>query len=243
MASVDLPPLKKAIKELAGLYGIEVVGYLKLDRKAVIPGDEISLLKGVPYAEGQVRTDGVRNPLDIMPEARALIILGKRLLDDRQDVYFEIAGGRSVSAESLILDAACRKTSALLEEAGFQAEEYTSYYLKAWAALAGLGWIGKSRMFVSKDHGPRLRLRAILTDAAIGEKHKVIPDESCGACTACIDACPVGAIRESEVSRKKCGGCALNHREIAAHVRSYCTCCTSACPVGQDAPFLQKGLD
>jgi len=235
MASVDLPPLKKAIKELAGLYGIEVVGYLKLDRKAVIPGDEISLLKGVPYAEGQVRTDGVRNPLDIMPEARALIILGKRLLDDRQDVYFEIAGGRSVSAESLILDAACRKTSALLEEAGFQAEEYTSYYLKAWAALAGLGWIGKSRMFVSKDHGPRLRLKAVLTDADIGERHQVMPDDTCGDCKECIEACPAGAISETGVDRQKCGDCKLNHRVISENARSYCTCCTYACPVGKDA--------
>jgi len=243
MASADRPPLKKAINELAGVYGIEVVGFLKLDRKVVIPGEEISLLKGVPYAEGQVRTEGIRNPLDIMPEARALIILGKRLLDDRQDVYFQISEGRSASAETLILDAACGKVTGLLREAGFQAEEYTSYYLKAWAALAGLGWIGKSRMFVSKDHGPRLRLKAILTDAAIGERHKVISDDSCGDCTACIDACPVGAILETEVSRKKCGACALNHKEIAAHVRSYCTCCTSACPVGQGTSFRQKSQD
>ncbi len=236
MPSPALSAIKARIADVAAFYGIEVVGYLKLDRTVVIPEAEVDLLKGVRWADGRVRTDHVQNPLEIMPGAKAMIILGKRLHDDRHDVYYRISDRYMASVEMMVLDMAAVCVVGALERAGFRAVEYTSYYNKAWAVLAGLGWIGRSRMFVSRDHGPRLRLKAVLTDGGLGERHQVIPDASCGDCRACVGACPVGAIRETEVDRKKCGACALNHRIVAENARSYCTCCTAVCPVGKLPP-------
>jgi epoxyqueuosine reductase len=226
--------VKKAIAAIAAKYGIEVVGYLRLDPKAVIPGDEMDLLKGVKWEDKEVDLSKVHDPLDIMPEARTMVILGKRLMDDKykQDIYYHISEDYSASIEMMTLDVASLKIMELLKKEGYLGGEYTSYYMKAWAAMAGLGWIGKSRMFVSRDHGPRLRLKGILTDADMGEPCKVIGDDSCGECQECIKACPVGAISETEVDRKKCGACPLNHRKVLAYSYSYCTACTFACPVG-----------
>ena len=238
MPSPEFSAIKARIGDVAAFYGIEVVGYLKLDRTAVIPERDIDLLKGVRWAGGHVDVANVHNPAEIMPGAKAMIILGKRLQDDRRDIYYHISDRYTASIEMMVLDMASVCVAGLLEKAGFQAVEYTSYYNKAWAVLAGLGWIGKSRMFVSKDHGPRLRLKAVLTAADLGERHRVIPDESCGDCRACIEACPVGAIGETEVDRKKCGACGLNHRAVAENARSYCTCCTAACPIGK---VIEKG--
>ncbi len=148
------------------------------------------------------------------------------------------------SVEMMVLDVAAAKLAETLKTNGFEASEYTSYYLKVWAVLAGLGWIGKSRLFVSKEHGPRLRLRGILTDADIGELSEVLSDENCGRCTECAKACPAGAIGEVEVDRKKCGACMLNHRKISSSSYAYCTACTASCPIGMPpkaAPHTHAG--
>ncbi len=67
---------KNAIKNVASTYGIEVIGFLKLDRTAIIPADEMDLLKGVKWENSEVDVSHVQNPLDIMPTAKTMIILG-----------------------------------------------------------------------------------------------------------------------------------------------------------------------
>lgn len=233
MASSDLEAVKASLLDIASFYGIEVVGFLRLDHGKTIPAHELDLLKDVQWCDGKVCLANVQNPLEIMPSAKTMVILGKRLMDDKKDVYYQVSDLYSASVETMLLDTALLRVMPALKDNGFHAEEYTSYYLKVWAVLAGFGWIGKSCMFVSKDHGPRLRLKAVLTDADIGELAEVLPDESCGDCRACIDACPVGAINETEVDRKLCGACKLNHRRVAENAMSYCTMCTAACPIGK----------
>lgn len=233
MPDASILAVKERISVACARYGIEVVGYLKLDGRTFIPQDEMGLLKGVKWSEGEVDTKSIKDPVEIMPGAKTMVILGKRLIDDSRDVSYRVSADYTASPEFMLLDIASRDVTGVLHDAGYGAMDYTSYYLKVWAVLAGLGWIGKSRMFVSDVHGPRLRLKGILTDAPLGEVKPVFDDSTCGECRACIEACPVGAIGEEEVDRKKCGSCKLNHRKIAENVYSYCTACTRSCPVGK----------
>jgi epoxyqueuosine reductase QueG len=225
---------KQAIKDIASTYGIEVVGFLRLDKSIVIPEDEMELLKGVKWSDGVVDMSRVMDPAQILPGARTMVILGKRLIDDKNDLSYKFSGQYTASLESMVLEIASSKVIDALKRDGCKGEEYTSYYLKVWAVLAGLGWIGKSRMFVSKTHGPRLRLKGVLTDADMGEPCNIIDDSACGKCRECAKACPVGAISETEVDRKKCGACPQNHYKISERVYSYCTACTASCPVGKN---------
>ncbi len=63
---------------------------------------------------------------------------------------------------------------------------------KTAANLAGLGFIGKSALFVSDEFGPRVRLATVLTDLKLDEGKMQPP--KCGSCNLCAAACPCGAI-------------------------------------------------
>lgn len=64
---------------------------------------------------------------------------------------------------------------------------------KMAATRAGLGWIGKSALLVTRELGPALRLASLLTDAPL-EVGSPITESECGDCTACQEVCPGGAI-------------------------------------------------
>lgn len=68
---------------------------------------------------------------------------------------------------------------------------------KAWAARAGLGWIGKHSNLISPQHGSWVFIGELVVTTAI-EPDSPIADH-CGSCTACIDACPTTAIVEPYV--------------------------------------------
>ena len=63
---------------------------------------------------------------------------------------------------------------------------------KPLAIKAGLGWQGKNSLVINREHGSWMFLGEIVTDLPlpIDKPH----NNHCGKCTACINACPTGAI-------------------------------------------------
>ena len=148
----------------------------------------------------------------------------------------------------------------VLEEIyGVGSEDYR-YYVdtgpvleRSWAARAGLGFIGKNAMLISRRHGNWLLLAAILTrvelapDAPVRkllEPRNAKIDNAigllCGKCTRCLDACPTQAFpRPGVVDARRCISYqtienkgviprALR-RGIGAHIYG-CDVCLEVCP-------------
>jgi epoxyqueuosine reductase len=65
---------------------------------------------------------------------------------------------------------------------------------KTVATKAGIGWIGKSALLITKRYGAAVRLATVLTDADL-ELTNPIEQSMCGDCRECADHCPAKAIK------------------------------------------------
>jgi epoxyqueuosine reductase len=111
---------------------------------------------------------------------------------------------------------------------------------KTVATRAGLGWIGKNNLLITRLYGPAVRLVTVLTDAPVTTGQPI--DKSlCGHCRHCVDACPAHALTgvnwEAGMPREKlfdaftCRGMARNlTQRLIGEAVSICGLCITACP-------------
>jgi epoxyqueuosine reductase len=86
-------------------------------------------------------------------------------------------------------------------------------YVKDAAVLAGLGCIGRNNLLVSPEHGPRIRLRALLLDAELAPTGPIEFDPCRGCDEPCRKACPQGAFAKVVLSPAEAGIDALPGRD------------------------------
>ena len=151
-----------------------------------------------------------------------------------------------------ILDEIGQKTVQFLNEKGYRAKARPATFAedknaliaklphKTVATRAGLGWIGKCALLVTKKYGSAIRLTTVLTDAPL-TAGKPVNDSLCLHCSHCIDACPAhahtGAIWQAGMPREtlydafKCRDTArgLSMKSFGEPV-SLCGLCIVACP-------------
>jgi epoxyqueuosine reductase len=107
-----------------------------------------------------------------------------------------------------------------------------------FAAMAGVGWHGKSTMLINRELGTWFFLAEILTTLEFDEDPPE-PDR-CGSCTRCIDACPTAAITAPyQLDARRCvsyltielkGSIPLEFRPLIGDRIYGCDDCLSACP-------------
>jgi len=123
---------------------------------------------------------------------------------------------------------------------------------KAVARSAGLGWIGESLLLITPAYGPRVRLGTVLTDLPLVAGAP--QTKRCGACQACLAACPVKALLgigppdypESRAAVFDLGACArrlkffLNQPAVGQMV---CGVWVQVCPWGKKAARRGHGSE
>ena len=118
-----------------------------------------------------------------------------------------------------------------------------SFSHKMAATRAGLGWIGKTALFISRKFGPRVRLATVLTNYPLDVGEPVEVSE-CGACDLCVRTCPGKAAngtnwniqreREDFFDARKClETCWAVTKARLGDEQSICGMCMAVCPVGR----------
>jgi len=169
-------------------------------------------------------------------------------------VLQEIATGPTAAylAECRRVDQALQEAAAALERAITDTDHQTisipaatdgeakhPFSHKEVAARAGLGWIGKTALFVSREFGPAVRLATVFTDLPL-PPGKPIRSGRCGTCVACLRACPAGAGRNitwqaDATQTDQYGVDACGRHAVSAHTPKdhVCAICIGVCPLSQ----------
>ena len=116
--------------------------------------------------------------------------------------------------------------------------DYSSLFSHKHAGrLSGLGFIGKSGLFINPKYGSKIRLATVLTDMEIESENPII-ENGCGNCEKCVKACPAGAIsgkiytaglpRDEFFSAEKCSHNMKRYKDVGRG--AVCGICIKVCP-------------
>lgn len=197
--------LKNAICEFAKKDGVDLIGFADASRFADV--------------------DKQHNPFSIFPEAKTVILIGKRICrgslrgveEGSNFGDYQLFGKNWLEDEFLALSA--YNITNFIESNGWEAvpifpnpselgpsgvavaegkPEPNVYPDFDYAAVAcGLCGISYNGIPFSKEFGSRQRFHMILTDAEL-ESTPLLDETICNGCKACADACPLGAISKIE---------------------------------------------
>ena len=231
---------KSAVEAAAKKIGLDMIGFASKAR-----------FEGV---------DAQHNPFSIFPEAKTVIMVGKRIcrgslrgVEEGTNFGDYRLFGRNW-LEDEFLSIGCYDLVRFLEDNGWEAcpifpnpselgpsgvsvaegrpapNVYPDF---EYAAVAcGLGEIGLNGLFLSPKFGSRQRFHMILTDAEI-EETPIFEGSVCDKCGKCADVCPLGAIDKNDTYTVEICG---KKNEVAKINYNKCNSCKNGACANRFAP-------
>ncbi|HHS50792.1 MAG TPA: epoxyqueuosine reductase [candidate division Zixibacteria bacterium] len=209
-------------------------------------GDELRL-----PAVGFCRTEDLAETIDerILPAVRELefaIVLGHPLsnavldtIDDRPNLLYK----HHYQQVNWRLDRAATELALFLELRSAKAMPIPASVIVDWenqrghlchrtaAITAGIGWRGRHGLVVTPQFGAQMRFATVLTNIPLPPCEPM--ENLCGDCTACISACPAGAISQQGCDVGKCFELLKEFSKMRGIGQFICGVCIKACEGGR----------
>jgi epoxyqueuosine reductase len=249
------------IKEHALALGFDVVGVARADEPLSVEHERYLafVAQGMHGVMGYLADHAeARRRLDtdaILPGARSVVCVGRRYARPEASVAADSALARGIARYArgqdyhVFLRKKLRKLAAFVRTLGEGVEaraflDTEPILERAWAARAGLGFVGKHGLVITPGQGSYQLLGEVVTTLAL------VPDtpmtERCGSCTRCLDACPTQAFPAPFVldARRCISYWTIEQPEappedlrdaVGEHLFG-CDACQEACPFNKTAP-------
>ncbi len=194
-----------AVRNQIAECGFEIAGLARVDKVRPHENFETWLRKG--YA-GEMRylvrnLDKRFDPEKLFPGAKSIIVMGLNYFPTKnekaqQKVPFKVARYAWGEDYHNVFRRKLRRLRTGLKAINPQLRgricvDTAPFMDKYWAQKAGLGWQGKHTNLVSRQFGSWLLIGSLIINMEIDEYDRPHSDH-CGKCTACLDACPTGAL-------------------------------------------------
>ena len=233
----------RKLKTIAFESGADLVGIAPIARLAELPAKN--------------------NPLAVAPNAKAVVVLGKRVLRGSLRGVEEGTNFGSTYhtfgmqwLEEEFLSRTIQAVAEFLEDAGFEALPLLGFRQAngdfepdpvAYARAAGLGDVGRHGLFLTPEFGHRQRFGFVVTNAEL-EPDSVREMNLCENCDACVKACP---LLEGERPREplpfpplpRCRVCKNGAVQTGGKVESIdrnAAACARACVVAVEGKLSKK---
>lgn len=253
MTGLPPDPTQRAalIRKIGQELGFDKVGIAAIDQPPDLTGLQRWLASGYQAEMRWMETPKRSDPRHVLPGVRSLICVAMNYYtpvahsqDPERGKISRYAWGRDYHR---VLGKRLKALSTWIETQIPECQ--TRFYVdtgpiaeKAWAEQAGLGWIGKNSLLLTREYGSWVFLGVILTTLELS------PDQPhtahCGTCTRCITACPTAAIVAPHVVDSH--RCIAYHtleshdpelpNPIADHLQGWiagCDICQDVCPWNQ----------
>ncbi|MDO5850291.1 MAG: 4Fe-4S double cluster binding domain-containing protein [Methanobacteriaceae archaeon] len=217
--------LSEDIRKLLEKENVAYVGFADISGISPKSGLNSGIVFYIPYEKETIKSIRKAPTEDYLAEYLEL----NRKLD-------EIA----IKCEEFLIDKGYKAYAQTTTRVGEDAEDDSFLPHKTIATRAGLGWIGKSALFVTNDYGSAIRLSSVLTNAKL-DFGTPINSSLCRMCTICRNECPAGAIsgiewnskmsREDFFDYKKCEKKAskISKKKLKSDI-TLCGKCIYVCP-------------
>ncbi|MBE5745300.1 MAG: epoxyqueuosine reductase [Clostridiales bacterium] len=227
MEQLQIQKLQQELKTIAYDLGADVVGFCALDNQTAKIAPQLNYAISI----GVKLSDAVLSTIEDAPSF----------------VYFQ-----HYRTANALIDNIAFRLARQIEKYGFsalpiaasQSQGKNNPYRgviphKTVAVLSGLGYVGKSGLFLTEKYGSKVRLGTILTNLPL-QRELPILENGCKDCTICAKACPAGAIfgqpptkdGERNIDPEKCSKYMKEHFQDVGR-GSVCGICIKVCPKNQ----------
>jgi len=180
-------------------------------------------------------------PEQIISRARSIVVLGMNYYQANPERRGQIAKYALGQDYHTIIYKKLKLLCTVMRSCGGEQKPYVDtgpVLEKPLAALAGIGWQGKSTIILNREQGTWLFLGVIITTLELEPSERA--KDYCGSCSRCMAACPTQAITAPyQLDARKCiayltiehdGPIPVEYRQAIGDRLFGCDDCLDVCP-------------